>query len=134
MDIPALKAELTTDPLTRGYAGMSDEAAAADLNTVYRTKTRDTVPGSEIFNATDDGEFGALTDVQKSQWINLCGVDAIDTSSGVAKSLEAALFGGGTATRVNLAAVRSPAASRAVELGLGTVVASHVEQARAYHV
>lgn len=32
----ALADELTNDPLTRGYAGMTDEAAAADLNTAYR--------------------------------------------------------------------------------------------------
>lgn len=32
----ALKAELTTDPLTRGYSVMSDEEAAIDLNTEYR--------------------------------------------------------------------------------------------------
>lgn len=39
MDYQALKTELTTDPLVRGYSGMSDEAAASDLNTEYRTNT-----------------------------------------------------------------------------------------------
>ena len=29
--------ELATDPLTRGYAGMSDDAARDDMNTEYRT-------------------------------------------------------------------------------------------------
>lgn len=37
MNIEALKSELTTDPLGRGYAAMTDIAAAADLNTEYRT-------------------------------------------------------------------------------------------------
>jgi hypothetical protein len=32
----ALATELTTDPLARGYAAMTDVAAAADLNTAYR--------------------------------------------------------------------------------------------------
>jgi hypothetical protein len=32
VDIGALASELTTDPLARGYAGMSDQAAADDLN------------------------------------------------------------------------------------------------------
>ena len=36
MDYQALNAELTTDPLGRGYSGMSDEAASIDLNTEYR--------------------------------------------------------------------------------------------------
>ena len=31
MDYVALKAELTADPLSRGYSGMSDSAAAAPL-------------------------------------------------------------------------------------------------------
>ena len=35
-DIAALKIELDTDPLARGYAGMGDQAAADDINTVYR--------------------------------------------------------------------------------------------------
>ena len=37
MDFVALKAELDNDPLTRGYSGMTDEQAAIDLNTEYRT-------------------------------------------------------------------------------------------------
>jgi len=38
MDHVALKAELTDDPLARGYSGMTDEQAAADLNdSEYRT-------------------------------------------------------------------------------------------------
>ena len=36
LDYSALKSELTTDPLARGYGPMSDSAAAIDLNTVYR--------------------------------------------------------------------------------------------------
>jgi hypothetical protein len=36
MNIAALATELTTDPLTRGYSGMSDQAAADDVNTLYR--------------------------------------------------------------------------------------------------
>lgn len=37
MDYPVLADELTTDPLVRGYAGMTDAQAADDLNTVYRS-------------------------------------------------------------------------------------------------
>lgn len=36
-----LKTELTDDPLTRGYSGMSDQAAADDLNTAYRDAVAD---------------------------------------------------------------------------------------------
>lgn len=37
-DLVALAAELTNDPLARGYLGMTDAQAAADLNTAYRNK------------------------------------------------------------------------------------------------
>lgn len=36
MDLIALKAELDVDPLSRGYAAMSDADVAADLNVLYR--------------------------------------------------------------------------------------------------
>ena len=130
MDIPKLAAELTTDPLPRGYSGMTDAEAAADLNTEYRTKTRDLVSGSEILNATDDTEFGDLSVTDQSRWMNLCGIESIDTGSGIAKSLEAELFGAGTTTRDNLIAIRALIISRAVELGLGTVKTGHIQQAR----
>jgi hypothetical protein len=41
----ALTAELTNDPLGRGYAGMTDAEAVADLNTHYR---RGDVPSIEV--------------------------------------------------------------------------------------
>lgn len=131
MDYQALNTELTTDPLTRGYSGMSDSEAADDLNSVYRTLPVDTVSGSDIFNVTDDVEYGALTAEEQNRWVNMCGVQEIDVASGVAKSLEAELFGGGTTTRSNLAALKTRDVSRATELELGKPPnASHVEYAR----
>ena len=131
MDLVALAAELTAGHPVTGAYNADDALAAGELNAVNRTKVRDTVAGSEILNATDDAEFIALTDVEQTKWLDLCGVEAIDTASGVAKALEADLYGGGTTTRTNLAAVRAPAASRADELGLGFVYPGHVQNARA---
>lgn len=34
----SLKSEITADPLGRGYAGMTDQQVADDLNSVYRTR------------------------------------------------------------------------------------------------
>ena len=131
MDYTVLSTELTTDPLTRGYSGMTDQEAADDLNTVYRTLPVDTVPGSDIFNNTDDVEYGALTAEEQNRWVNMCAVDSIDVASGVAKSLEAELFGPGTDTRTNLAALKTRDVSRGEELELGKAPnASHVEYAR----
>jgi len=131
MDYQVLNTELTSDPLTRGYSGMDDAAAAADLNTVYRTLPVDTVPGSDIFNNTDDVEYGALTAEEQNRWVNMCGVETVDVASGVAKSLEDELFGAGTTTRTNLAALKSEDVSRGVELGFGRIRTADVTAARA---
>lgn len=130
MDYAVLADEISTDPLTRGYSGMTDAQIAADINTEYRTCTRPFVFGHEIFNVTDDTEYGALTDAQKSSWDALCAIAEIETTSGVAKSREAELFGAGTTTRSNLSALRSPACSRGVELGLGNVETDDVTYAK----
>jgi len=110
---------------------MSNAEAAADLNAL--TRPRQYVSGSEILNATDDAEFGAIADpTQRDRWIMLCGIDSIDTSSGVAKELESALFGAGTQTRSNLVALKQNAMSRAAELGLTRVREGDVEYARTF--
>ena len=133
-----LASELTNDPLSRGYLGMTDQQAADDLNTFYRNKTVDSVSGDQIFNATDDSEYAALTDAQQASWDRLCSIAVIDIASGVAKAREAELFGPSTTTRTNLLALKYIPITRAVELDLfdanaenETVTALHVQQARA---
>ena len=125
-----LRVELDTDPLNRGYTSMSDEEVAADLNTVYRTITRDYVSGWEIFNITNNTEYATLTDAQKASWDALCGIENIDTASGVAKAKEAELFGPGTTTRSNLIDLKTTDVSRAVELGFGEVTVGQIQEAR----
>ena len=130
MSIQILIDEITNDPLVRGYAGMTDQQVVDSINTANRTITRQFVSGSEIFNATDDIEYGLLTDAQKSAWDALCAIDSIDTGSGVARAREAELFGAGTSTRTNLQAIRQSTVSRAQELGI-TVNFGDVVHARA---
>jgi hypothetical protein len=130
MDYQVLQDEITNDPLARGYSGMTDSEVTDSLNTVNRTYTRDTVTGSEILNVTDDAEFAALTDVNKDRWMALCGIGSIDTSSGIAKALEADIFGAGTTTRDNMVDLKNPDCSRATELGLPTVKVGDVEYVR----
>ena len=48
MDYAALKAELDNDPMSRGYAGMSDAAVADDLNEQRYTVTRN-IPRDEAY-------------------------------------------------------------------------------------
>ena len=130
--IEILKAEITDDPLSRGYSGMNDLEVAGSLNTVNRPVTKTYLTGSEIFNATDYTEYGALTSDQQASWDRLCGVDQINISSGIAKGREAELFGPGSVTRAALVALKvSPQVSRGTELGLGTVYEGNVQEARA---
>lgn len=130
MDYSALKTELTTDPLGRGYSGMTDEEAATDLNTDYRAGGVATVGGGDVLNATDEAEFDALTDAQKDRWLALCGVEDINVSSGVAKSLEADLFGPGTATRTALLVLKTRSITRADELNFPKMEEADVDYAR----
>jgi len=44
----ALKDELLTDPLGRGYSGMSDQAAVDDLDTVYRLCNRTSMTAATL--------------------------------------------------------------------------------------
>ena len=127
-----LSDEITSDLLARGYSGMTNVQVADSLmNTIDRSITKQFLSGSDIFNATDDAEYGALTATEKADWDRLCAIETIDTLSGIAKSREAELFGVATTTRANLIAIRTETVSRAQELGLGSVNEGDVLQARA---
>ena len=129
-NLSALKTELLSGhPITGAY-NVDNTLAAAEINALNIIRIRDLVDGGEILNVTDDVEFSALTAAQQDKWLALCGVESINTSSGVAKALEAELFGVGTATRTNLVAVRQETISRVTELGLGRVTYGTVETAR----
>lgn len=130
MDIQVLRSELDTDPLTRGYAGMTDAEVATDLNTEYRTRNKDTITGSEAWSLTDSTEYNALTDAQKSQWLSLCAIDQHDPF-GVSADTAIDIFTGGSDTIVALNAYRVESISRGIELGIGNVVEQHVIDARA---
>lgn len=133
--IDDLRTELTTDPLTVGYSGMTDVAAAVSLNDdgTGRTLPVNTLSASEIYEAIDTAEFAALTAGQKSDIDRILslGSDIVLTSSSKARAMLTAVFGAGTASRTAIVAKVSRAVSRAQELGLPTVKAGHVQMARA---
>jgi len=129
MDIDVLKTELTGDPLSRGYSGMTDAEAAADLNTVYRTRNKTSLSGSEVLNAVDAAQWAGLTDAQRQTVWNIVHLGTVDPF-GVEATLMIGVFGAGTATITALAASRVETVSRAAELGLGLVYPGHIENAR----
>ncbi len=133
MAASALKTELTTDPLTRGYAAMSDAAAAISLNTANRTGTAITLTGDDLMNDVIVWtEVEALTAAKRDTLaILLKAVDLDLTAGSKAVVYMASVFGAGTQTRTNFQAITPPKISRAEELGLPTIGHSDVALARA---
>lgn len=132
MDLAALKAELTTDPLVRGYAGMTDVQAAASLNAADRSVPVRTLTSAQIFNAIVPAEFTSLSTAEKGNVDRVLGLGAdIDVSAGTnARTVMLNAFVAGTATRTALAALTARTVSRAEELGLPVPSAGHVATAR----
>ena len=143
-----LSDELSVDPLTRGYAGMTDEEAAIDLNTVYQTRLRPLTMievrewaglgarGFKIFSAISDG---ALTDQQRNVAYvadKLLGTDSGSLDPGndlhvamVQELVDASIIDVGD--RNALVAKATDNVSRGIKLGVGVVRVGHVQIARA---
>ena len=126
-----LSDELTTDPLGRGYGGMTDGEAAVDLNLLYRSKIAEQMSGDEIFQQTDPPEFSSLQQHKQDLWLAFCARDVIDPGATANEELVKWIFGAGSVTVASLVATRSLSISRGDELGLGHVKHGHVQQARA---
>lgn len=133
MDYPRLRTELTTDPVALGYAGLPDAQAAAKLNALDtgRAQARTAVPMQEVFNSIVNADWPTAGSAAESKLLALLGMPVVDASNANTKALIAAIFAAGTQTRTNLQALGTQTVSRAVELGLGTVLASDVQRARA---
>lgn len=125
-----LRTELTTDPLARGYSGMTDEQAAASLNTVNRTVPRTSATGSDIIKATVLADYAALSAANQNVYWGMVGAGGVDPQDANTVAIFTALFSGKT-TLTNLAALRTTPVSRAAELGLGVVTAGEIGRARA---
>lgn len=127
-----LRDELQADLLGRGYSGMDDAAAAADLNTAYRSRNRTSLTASEVLQNLDLAEWDALQTVadgadaaadiagHKVRNVGLvlsaaAGDGGVDPF-GKAQDLIVGAFGGGSATVTALKAARVEAISRAEEL------------------
>ena len=122
--------ELLNDPLTRGYTGMTDQEAADDLNSEYRSRDRSSMTSTEVWQAIDVTELRALADGDRSLVMAVLQFEKINPFGNEAV-LFTALFGGGSATLIALNVARVETVSRAIELGIRTVRAGDVRNARA---
>lgn len=130
MNIDLIVQELTNDPLTIGYSGMTDSEVADSLNTVNREINVSSVQGSELFEAADPTEVDALTADERQKFYAICSLDAIKVNSTNTRNALLAMFGVGSTTRTNLAALQKTTVSRATELGIGYVKVGHIIMAR----
>ena len=129
-NIDIIKTEIDVDPLARGYAGMTDEQVAVDMNTVYRDSDLASISGDAAFAATDSSEFSGLTDHKQAIWLAFCGRENINPFGASNVALVQWVFGAGSATIAALSALRTQTVSRGEELEVGTVRTGDVAQAR----
>jgi len=125
-----LQTEINTDPLGKGYSGMTDTQVRDSLNTEDRTANRSSLTGDEIFGATDNTEFVGLTDHQRVLWVSFTSKDTIDPTSSVNIAFVDYVFGTSSTTKSNLQTLRQTLISRVTELGLPTPTTADVRYAR----
>ncbi len=131
MNIEVLAAELVAGhPITFAYD--ADDAIAADqLNAKNVARNVTSVTGQEVFEAATATDYAALSVEHKTLFLGIVGMGTILVNGVNTKAALLAMFGPGTDTRANLAALQQETVSRAVELGLGFVYQGHIEAARA---
>lgn len=120
----ALKSELLTDPLGRGYAARTDQAVADSLNAIDRTLPRTSITTVDLYEAIVQAELEATLPMQQARVDRILGLGGdIDVRAGTqARTVLASVFGAATTTRANLVAKATTAVSRAAEVGFAEVV------------
>ena len=133
MNYQILKDEITNDPLSRVYSGMTNIEVANDLNSIYRVRNRTIMTGAEIWAQTVASEYNALSELadlnEKHKWISFCGILEHDPFGNSAQFV-IDIFGAGSTTVSNLASSRVEAISRSTELGFSCIREGDVEHAR----
>lgn len=132
VDLLVLKTELTTDPLLRGYAAMTNAQAATSLNTANRLVERSIVSAALVDGAVTLADWTALNTANKQLYQTMISGGEIDMRSANNRSKLIAMFGAATTSRANLIALQNESnITRAAELGLPFIGEHHVAEARA---
>lgn len=126
MNYQILAAELALP----AYTGLSNQAAADALNNANIAVDVETIGGVDIFEATTQADYTALSANQKSLYHAIIGMENIRVKGSNTRAALLAMFGAGTQTRTNLAALQTTMTSRAAQLGIGFVLAAEVHRAR----
>jgi len=141
-----LRTELLTDPLGRGYASKTDQQCADDLNTKYRQVVESLPPEKLILWSAEAGRIQKIETAMSNTggnvnlraaarafYLTIQAFDAADPRDNRWIALVDGLVAGAVLTAADKAALVAEATvlrSRAEELGLGTVQAGEVREAR----
>ena len=88
-------------------AALSDADAAAAIRMMMVTETVATVTGQEIFEATTQADYTALTSAQKSLFHAIIAMASIQVAGANTRAALLAMFAAGTDTRANLVALQT---------------------------
>ncbi len=113
-----IRKELDDDPVGIGYSANDAEAADQMNDDTLDSRPVPHITNSELYEATDEDEFEALTDAKKVRYDRLLLLDEISVTSGSrGQDVIKALFAGGTTTRAAVIALASRPRSRAEAIG-----------------
>lgn len=131
MDYAILVAELQNDPLSRGYALMTDAQRLASLLAVNRPTERTVIPAYEVLEAIVPSEWSALSAAEKQRVQTIISAGQVNLKGSNTRAALGAAFAAGTTTRTNLLALQvGDPISRAFELGLTALGDGHLATAR----
>jgi hypothetical protein len=113
--LTALAAELTSDPLDRGYSGMSDYDASVDLKALYRPAIKQSVTQDDLLSAIDSGEYAAQVESVRKEVLDIIGKAPFNPQKfGYLRLI--ALFGSTSVTAGQLSLARTYYVARYTEL------------------
>jgi len=120
-----LRTEVQTDPLGRGYSGMTSAVLLANLQTVNRTRNKTGLTPSEVYQNIDQIQWAGLSASEQDEVWNILHLgDPLDPFGREATRF-IAIFGGGSATITALQALRIDNISRLEEIGISGTVTEH---------
>lgn len=94
-------------PELPALAGLSNEETAEAINAMTVPYTVESISGQDIFEATTQADYAALTAAQKSLYHAIISMASIQVSGTNTRAALLAMFPAGTATRANLAALQT---------------------------
>lgn len=131
MDLVALKTELTSDPVSIGYAAVitDHDAVARLINRPQRTMNREQFSGGDIASCLDPVEFAALTAVQRTWIQTLTGANGPLTLFASLRQDIRSVLATATKSLAKFNNTINRTGSRAEELNFGLVTTSDVADA-----